>query len=196
MRSVCHFQKPTPRQYDPVNSTNTTPKTTTPYQNDKANGEQEKISEQCIEMYKSTSQQNHNQQRPTTHDQTHNTTTHTTRRDSTTNIIKITMVQKNTRSLTSDDKIHELIQELCHDQRDVEKAERIVDDATRTHQRNGNTHPQEMDQTHQGSAAFWAETHRSLRREKKFRLQVSSVSLPTHGQVAYPNVLQPKSTTS
>ena len=98
--------QPTPRQHDPVNSTNATPKTTTLSQNDKAKGEAEENFEECMVMCRSASQHTTTtQKRPTTHDPIHNTTTQPTRRDSTT-IIKerseSRWSRKTTRSLTSD----------------------------------------------------------------------------------------------
>ena len=166
--------QPTPRQHDPVNSTNTTPKRTTPYQNDKARGEKEEHSKLYMEKYRSASQrirkqQPNNTQRPNNNHQ---------------ETITITMVQKSTRLLTSDDSTHELIQELSElkDRHwytgDLAKAiRRTVHDETRTHlrrkreqestPRSGNVHPQEMDQTHQGSEAFRNETHRSFHRDEE-----------------------------
>ena len=41
--------------------------------------------------------------------------------------------------------------------------------------------PPEMDQTHQGSAAFWAETHRSWHREKEVQTTSLFSLLPSHG---------------
>ena len=52
--------QPAPRQHDLLNSNNTTPKKTMPYQDDKAQGEH---SEQYTEMYRSVSQHNYDQQR-------------------------------------------------------------------------------------------------------------------------------------
>ena len=81
---------------------------------------------------------------------------------------------------------------LCYHQRDMEKTiTRIVDGATRTHlrsnrkqqivPRNGNPHPQEMDQTRQGSAALWTEIHESIHRDRKVQTTSHFSLLPTHG---------------
>ena len=81
----------------------TTDTATRPNTSTKARRVEEQNSEQFMETYRSLSQHDHNQQRPATHGPTYNTTTQSTRRDSK-NIheetITITMVQKNTRSLT------------------------------------------------------------------------------------------------
>ena len=75
-------------------------------------GKEEEISELYMNMYRSASQHDHNQQRPATH----NKATQTTRGDTTTKIMKrpeSRWIRQNTRSLTSDNRIHELIHELC-----------------------------------------------------------------------------------
>ena len=111
---------------------------------------------------------NHNQQRPTTHDPTHNTNT--------------TQNAEAQQQRSRNDHNHDGPEKRTLADKEIARR-RPVDDETRTHLRcnwkqqsmppNGNTHPQEVDQTQKGSAAFWAETHRSLHREEG--VQVSSV---------------------
>ena len=47
--------------------------------------------------------------------------------------------------------------------------------------RNDSPHPQEVDQTHQGSAALWPRLTGGSIEKKKFRQQVSSVYFPRMG---------------
>ena len=92
-----------PGTHDILNANNKTPKTTTPHQNDKAKEEEEERSEEHMETISFTTQL----QATTT--QPHNTQRVNNKHQET---IRVTMVQKNTRPPTNDDRIHELIQEL------------------------------------------------------------------------------------
>ena len=98
---------------------------------------------------------------------------------------QITVVQENTRSLSSDDGIQELIQELNELKdghwhfflRSMRPGESKKEElwiprqghtfaATGSMSRNSKPHPQEMDQTQQVSATLWATTHGSHHREE------------------------------
>ena len=121
---------------------------TTLCQDSKAKVEEEESTEQHTEMCRSTSLHNRNQQRdPTTFDPTQKTTrTQLTRRDSTaqTSTRSPSRWSRSRRSLTIDDRIHELVQELselndshweiCHDRRDLENTKRrTMDNKARAH---------------------------------------------------------------
>ena len=83
--------------------------------NSKVEEEEEEIPEQRMEMCRSDPQHNRNQREPTIFNPTQKTTTQPTHRDATakpTTWSQSRWSRKSTRSLTSDDRIHELIQEL------------------------------------------------------------------------------------
>ena len=109
---------------------------------------------------------------------------------------------KYTRSLTSDDSIHELIQELSeikdkhldfrHEQRDLENTEaRIGENTGRTRMdldekqqsmpRDGSPHPLELEQIHQRSTTVRTQNHASYRRETEAQTAYHLSLLPPHG---------------